>query len=76
MRHLGETLLVFVAAMTIALGAATVGVTMISGSQSAPASWIAELEYSVPGRGPMTPKPAARPISLPGPTPSARPGYP
>jgi hypothetical protein len=75
MQRLTETLLVFVAAMTIALGAATVGVTMITGSQSAPASAIIDLR-SVPGRGPMTQKPAARPISPPGPTPSARPGYP
>jgi hypothetical protein len=74
MQHLTETLLVLVA--TIALGAATVSVATISGSPSAPVSAIGELEYSVPGRDPMTPRPAARPTSSPSPTPSARPGYP
>jgi hypothetical protein len=80
MERIGRVLIVIIATAAMTIGIASVGMATVSTSQPASGSAVHELEYGVPGRGPMTPKPA--PAASPGPppspraTPSPRPGLP
>ncbi len=80
MERIGRMLLVIIATTALTIGVASLGIAAVSTSQPASGSAVRELEYGVPGRGPMTPKPA--PAASPGPppspraTPSPRPGLP
>lgn len=71
MEGTGRALLVITATLTITLGVATLGIAAVSGLQPTSGHAAYELEYGVPGRGPMTPKPS--PAAAPGPAPSPRP---